>query len=112
MPLDLGQYRWHSRLLVLFAPAADDPRLVRQDALLRREGAALRERDLLRIVVLSDDAALRRRYRVAPKAFAALLIGKDGTLKARWNAPVAPRTVYALIDAMPMRRDEMRRGKP
>lgn len=112
IPIDLDAYRWKNRLLVVFAPNSDDLRLARQDALLRREGPAMRERDLLKIVVLTDDALLRRRYRVAPRAFTALLIGKDGTLKERWNAPVTPRQVYALIDAMPMRRDEMRRGKP
>lgn len=36
------------------------------------------------------------------------LIGKDGHLKNRWNAPVAPEEVFSLIDAMPMRQNEMR----
>lgn len=116
MPTDLSAYRWHHRLLVLFAPSAGDLRLVRQEAAFRRESAGMRDRDLLRIVVLPpstdpkglDARALRRRYRVAPGAFAALLVGKDGTVAYRTRGLVTPRLLFARIDAMPMRRQEIR----
>ena len=117
MQADLDQYRDHHRLLVLFAPSAMDPRLVRQNAAFGNEAPGMRERQLLKIVVLKDSAfpagldavALRRRYKVAPNAFTALLVGKDGTVAYRTNDPVTPKRLYALIEAMPMRRAEMRR---
>lgn len=36
------------------------------------------------------------------------LIGKDGTLKQKWNRPITDLEVFALIDKMPMRQEEMR----
>ena len=40
--------------------------------------------------------------------FAAILVGKDGTEKFRSDEPVRPETLFGLIDAMPMRRREVR----
>jgi hypothetical protein len=48
------------------------------------------------------------RYGVEPGRFAAVLVGKDGTVKHHFNEPVGPEDLYALIDQMPMRRREMR----
>ena len=117
MQADLAPYRDRYRLLVLFAPGANDPRLVRQEAAFRGESPGMRERQLLRIVVLRDstlpgglDAGrLRRRYHVAASAFEALLVGKDGTVAYRTMATVTPRALYVRIDRMPMRREETRR---
>ena len=44
----------------------------------------------------------------APGRFAAVLVGKDGTVKHRSGEPVEPEYLYALIDQMFMRRREMR----
>ncbi len=40
-----------------------------------------------------------------------LLIGKDGGLKARHPLLVQPQTLFVLVDGMPMRKAEMRKGK-
>jgi hypothetical protein len=40
-----------------------------------------------------------------------ILFGKDGTIKAKWSEPVSFKEVFELIDAMPMRKAEMRRRK-
>ena len=48
------------------------------------------------------------RYGVEPGRFAAVLVGKYGTVKHRSDKPVEPDGLYALIDEMPMRRREMR----
>lgn len=114
---DLAQHRWKDRLLVLFAPSPDDPRLVRQERALRAETRALRERDLVRIVVLPhatapkgyDPAALRRAYRVRPGDFRVLLVGKDGGVKRSSAVPLPLRSLFEQIDAMPMRKEEVRK---
>ena len=38
----------------------------------------------------------------------AILVGKDGGVKLRQNAQVKLNDIFALIDAMPMRQEEMR----
>lgn len=52
---------------------------------------------------------LRKRYRVDDKEFLIILIGKDGSEKLRSDTVVSPDKLYALIDAMPMRREETRK---
>lgn len=102
----LDQLRWTSRPVLVFADGPEDPRLARQLAVLTAEEAGLSERDM---VVMTDVAPagegdLRRRF--APAGFAVLLIGKDGFVKLRRGAVVEPEELFALVDAMPMRRRE------
>ena len=40
-----------------------------------------------------------------------VLVGKDGRVKRRRDEPMPPEELWAIIDAMPMRQDEMRRGR-
>ena len=63
------------------------------------------------IVVLSDVSApggsqLREALQI--DGFEIVLIGKDGGVKLRSKTPLDVETLYAVIDAMPMRRREMR----
>jgi hypothetical protein len=51
--------------------------------------------------------SLRERWQLPPNGWQTALVGKDGGVKARWASPVDPDDIFALIDAMPMRRDEM-----
>ncbi len=53
-------------------------------------------------------SAARKRFQIEAGRFTAILVGKDGTVKHRAHTPVTPENLYALIDAMPMRRREMR----
>ncbi len=110
------------RPLLLFAPRADDPRLVAQLEAVRATRAAFDARDMLLIVVVAagppppgvdaveaaDAARLRERYGVPPDGFAVRLVGKDGGLKRSADAAVDLAPWYALIDTMPMRQREMR----
>ena len=93
---DLRDYRWKQRVLLLSAPAADDPLYQEQVAHLDADLARLHERDL---VILSE---------FGPDPFTLVLIGKDGGEKLRSTDPVTTDFLLALIDAMPMRRLEMR----
>lgn len=120
---DLARYRDRRRVLVLFAPAAADRALAAEDAALRERAAGLADRDLVVVRVLEaggsaaegrpldagDAAALRRRLRAEPGRFTAVLVGKDGHVALRAHAPVVAGRLFPAIDAMPMRRDEVRR---
>jgi hypothetical protein len=55
-----------------------------------------------------ESTQLRERFNVAQQAFTAVLIGKDGSEKQRWNEPIKSVDLFALIDEMPMRQQEMR----
>ena len=99
--------------LVVVVGRTDDPRALRQHAVLEQDAAALRERDVV-VQALTPGAARRERPELgvpSGSAFAVLLVGRDGGVKMRRDAPVAASEITALIDTMPMRRSEMtRRG--
>jgi hypothetical protein len=97
--------------LVVVVGRADDPRAAQQHAALERDAAALHERDVA-VQDITPEAARRERPElgVDPRAaFEVLLIGKDGGVKLRRDRPVAVSEITGLIDAMPMRQNEMRR---
>lgn len=109
----LDRLLWRSRALVVVAPSAEDPRLALQRRIYAADAHGARERDLVLIEVAGGDAgavALRQRFGVAPGAFAAILVGKDGGAKLRAETPLAAAQLFGEIDGMPMRRNEMRRG--
>lgn len=109
------------RLLVVFAPDAEDARLGMQRGTLADRAAEAAERDLVVVEALGDGtgvvgeaplpegaaAELRLRTGVSASAFAALLIGGDGGEKKRWDGPVSADWVFTAIDALPMRRAEL-----
>ncbi len=97
--------------LVVVVARPGDPRTAQQHAAFERDAAALHERDVV-VQDITPETARRERpeLRVAPLAsFEVLLIGKDGGVKLRRDQPVAVSEITALIDTMPMRRNEMRR---
>jgi len=108
----LAASRWKARVVVIAAPSADDPRLARQRKDLAAVQDGLRERAITVMEAVGDGAEARRqrvRLGLGEAAFRVVLVGKDGTVKRSDDRPVSPDTLFATIDAMPMRRDEMRR---
>ncbi len=117
----LEGYTWQNRLLLIFAPRADDPRLRAQNEILATVEPALRERDLLVLRLLPDSpvsidkrpvagseaTTIYRDFAIDRSAFAVLLIGKDGGVKLSSETSVAANTLFDLIDSMPMRQWEM-----
>ena len=119
-----------SRVLLVFAPTDQTPEFQQQIATLNRHTRELQDRDLILIPVLthvgqattantlrnahtpiasdSQQVELRRRFHVPSGEFAVILIGKDGGEKLREREPLSPEKLFRTIDAMPMRRDEMR----
>jgi hypothetical protein len=98
------------RLVVVVAQPAD-PRAAREHAWLSQDTAAMRERDVV-FEDITPEAARRDRPELGVRShvvFEVLLVGKDGGVKLRRDTPVAASEITALIDAMPMRQEEMRR---
>lgn len=108
----LAGYRWKSRVLVLAAPEAGDAHLQAQREALASARRGTAERDLVVVEAVgpgAEAARLRHRLGLPGNAFRAVLVGKDGGAKLTSAEPIPPQRLFATIDAMPMRRDEMRR---
>ena len=120
--VDLDDFRWKNRLIVISAPSSDDRWLQEQQGLLAGQDEGIAERDLRLIVLfeqgpgridgspLSEKSVkeVKTRFGISMETFSVLLIGKDGGVKLRSSEPVSAERFYSLIDAMPMRQREMR----
>lgn len=114
-------HRGKNRVLVIAVERFDQIALARQKQVLREGLAGLRDRDIVAFAMTRDAIAgivgdVPARPVTVPgspgakPAFEAILIGKDGGIKKRWRAPVSLEALFAVIDAMPMRRQEMGSG--
>ena len=118
---ELSDYRWERRPLLLFAPRDSDPRLVETLSRIEASRCDFVSRDMVLGLVVAEgnstldgqaiDAGESRRladqFGIGENAFSVLLIGKDGGEKLRVDEVPDLRTIYAVIDGMPMRSREM-----
>jgi hypothetical protein len=123
--VDLKNYQWKNRILLIFAPSAENPAGSSLAVELEGQIAGVRERELLIGHILEIgpsqfagvpisrelSEAFRRQFAVRTGISTVILIGKDGEVKLRREGPVQATEIFALIDSMPMRRQEMREGK-
>ena len=110
----LTRHRQVSRVLVLSTPDAGDRRLAEQRAALAAVRSDLDERDLVVLEAIGagrEAEAIRRQLRLPSDAFRAVLVGKDGGAKITAAEPIPVERLFTTIDAMPMRRDEMRQRR-
>ena len=97
----------------------NDPMVKQQVSLFTDDKEELEERKLVLLQVfpefyiMGSDNAIRRPsaevyfdYKSASKTFELVLIGLDGDEKMRRSDLMRPEDLYAIIDAMPMRRNE------
>jgi hypothetical protein len=103
---DLAAYRWHARLLLLIAVDPDD---VVAKALLEQTSeveAEIEARDL-RIFRYTEDPGWRAELQIPPARRIVVLIGKDGGVKMVRTKEVSISEIFAAVDAMPMRQQEV-----
>jgi hypothetical protein len=120
---DLTEYKWKTRLVLIFTPSIDDVDYQTQLVEFDRHLPGVIERDIVFAHILengsstigcdelADDSAeeLRRRYDVKPGKFYLVLVGKDNTWKLWTDFPISADELFAVIDDMPMRRAELMR---
>ena len=118
----LDDLRWKNRLLIVIHSDAASESARQQFDAWSADPQAASERELLLISVHSDGTgtinlaelsraaaqSVLKRFRRLDEEFSVVLVGKDGTEKQRWQEPVNMSEVFLLIDAMPMRRREMK----
>ena len=106
--VDLNEFIWKNRPLVVFSDSPDDPRFIEQMDLLTRGLDDLRVRD---VVVLTDtdrNSGSALREKLHPRGFMLTLIGKDGRVFLRKPLPWDVREITRAIDKMPIRQQEIR----
>ncbi len=117
-------YHWKNRVLIVFSATEQSDQYKQQIQLLEKQEEELNDRDLVTFKVFKDHMInpagkslgkesadeLRDKYKVKEGEFAILLIGKDGTLKIKQETLLPTDHLFATIDSMPMRQQEMRNG--
>jgi hypothetical protein len=126
----LSSLAGRNRVLLVFAPDSLDRRFGQQLDNFAHHSADSSSRDLVLIPIVPDsglpDASpvlrelrpplvhddekitIRKRFHIAPGSFTVILVGKDGGEKLRSTTPIAIARLNRVIDAMPMRKEEMR----
>ena len=108
----LSGYRWKNRLLVVVAPGRQDDNLVTQRRIFEQNARGMAERQIVMIEAAGDDErsrAIRSQLVGDDRSFKVLLVGKDGNTATSSTRPFSAAELFGKVDAMPMRRDEMRR---
>jgi hypothetical protein len=110
-PLD--GLRWKNRVLVVVG-SPTDPAVAEQRRIYRAAGEGMTERSIVLTEAL-DGSERSRQIRswldADGKRFQAFLVGKDGHTAISSDKPLSADYLFGKVDAMPMRRDEMRRAR-
>ncbi len=118
----LQPYIWKNRVLIVFANSDKNSDYQKQMSLISEAKAGFAERHLIVFSVFENyglnpayqnlDAQacrkLHEKFKVEKNTFTIVLIGKDGGEKYRKNAILTNEELFAVIDAMPMRKAEMK----
>ncbi|WP_417726136.1 DUF4174 domain-containing protein [Roseovarius sp.] len=106
--VNLNDFLWLKRPLVIFADTPADPRFVEQMAYITDRLDVLTSLDV--VVITDTDPAARSalRQKLRPRGFGLVLIGKDGVIYLRKPAPWHVREIIRTIDKLPMRQQELR----
>ena len=105
-PLDAAKGKM--RPVVVLSDSREDPLIAKQMQALDRMKPELTVRDIQVLQESRFDGPLHKKLGVDKTGFAVVLVGKDGTIKQVWHDPVDPRKIFTIIDAMPMRKEEMK----
>ena len=109
--VDLNDFLWVKRPIIVFADSPADPRVVEQLDLLRAREAPLLERDVVVIVDADRREGSALRDTLRPRGFMLVIMGKDGEIELRKPSPWDVREISRTIDKMPLRQQEIRANR-
>ncbi len=109
---NLSSQKWKNRVLLVFAPSADNHSYQQQIQLFNQHQNGFTDRDLVLVQVLatnksyangqlidqSSAAKLRNRFGVDKQNFRVILVGKDGGVKRSDTTPVRATAIFEQID--------------
>ena len=117
----LADKKDHRRVLLIYGRdgstgGGGQQMLLEQQEALTEQEAGVKERDMDVIVLTASEVPEPDRdflmavpYKLVPSHdYMAWLIGKDGGVKKVYDKPAPVKEIFALIDGMPMRRQEMK----
>ncbi|MDR9419652.1 DUF4174 domain-containing protein [Gracilimonas sp.] len=119
---NIDDHKWKDRVLLIFSPNTYNQDYRDQVDYLDDAQEGIKERDLKAYYVLKESSAsvrgqvlenedsdyIRSEYGISPSDFTVILIGKDGTEKLRIEEALSTKRLFKEIDAMPMRKLEMK----
>lgn len=106
--------RWKNRVVVVYAPKPTSPELLKQQQFLANKTAEIQDRDMVVIDCIGstlsseDKNYIQRHFNHNLSTFGVWLVGKDGGIKHTSTQPVTAEKFFGMIDAMPMRRSEIK----
>ena len=115
----MGSMHWNHRSILYFAPEKDQHvnTFIKESLM---HDCMLQERDIVVVVMTKDGfnkpsdvfspediVRLEKLYKVSRNTHTAILIGKDGLEKYRWNEQTNWQHITQLVDNMPMRKKEI-----
>jgi hypothetical protein len=121
----LDDFQWKNRLLIICSNDQKSAPFEGQLAKISQNKEGYQKRDLKVIILKNQKVDIWNSnenhhldfHQIVKKLnieeiqpFQNLLIGKDGGVKLRSNSPISNEKLFETIDAMPMRRREMRDG--
>lgn len=109
--VDLEQFLWIARPIVVFADTPADPRFREQMQLLADRPGPLLERDVVIIFDTDPDGRSEIRRELRPRGFALVVLAKDGSVGFRRPSPRDVREIIRGIDNFALRQEELRRGE-
>jgi hypothetical protein len=121
---DLSHHKWENRLVLILVDNPDNDKYLKQVKELKDHEDGVRERKIVVYhitpekfkVGLSDEAWQQsktnyKRYKETNSQPEIILMGLDGGVKLRANEFLSSKKLFATIDVMPMRMQEMKRKK-
>lgn len=106
--VDLKEFVWTKRPIVVFADTPNDPRFIEQMNFLAADVSGVLARDIVVLTDTDPDARSDLRRSLRPRGFMLVLIDKDGGVKLRKPAPWDMREIARNIDSWPTRQQEIR----
>lgn len=122
---DLSTHQWQKRILLIITDDTNTLEFQNQIQELQNEIQGLNERQLLvyQITPTSYSLGISKEqhwistsmlyndFKTNNTSFEILLIGLDGNIKLRQHSVLTPKELFNIIDAMPMRRSEIKRNR-
>ncbi|MBQ0732832.1 DUF4174 domain-containing protein [Aquimarina celericrescens] len=119
---DFKEHQWKNRIIIICTDSFSNPEFQKQKSELNKYPNELKDRKLIVYKVTPDnyrfglgstislrtDKQFFDTFNNEKSQFKIILIGLDGSIKMTWENFIAPTDIFALIDQMPMRKNEIK----
>ena len=106
--VELSDFLWLKRPVVVFADSPNDPAFQTQLRYLAEDPAELMKRDVVILTDTDPKEPSEARKTLRPRGFSMVLLDKDGAVKLRKPLPWSVREIVHAIDKFPLRQQEIR----